>query len=154
VQVVAHLGGSARTVFDVERQRPHERCRHGGGHFFVNPARGPERVGLTVHDGCRARERVRRLHIREQVVEPRAERIEIAALVRARALNLFERGIVGGLSEHALAPGASHLPGAALGEAEVWKDDLARRDELEIGGLDVAVQHRRVKPVQVLERVK
>src|SRR2546423_14865153 len=116
MQISAHLGSVAWPVVYVQCHRSHQGGGSVGRHCFVQLASGTERIGLTVHDGVSASQRVGRSDSRQQMIESRSERIEVAALVSACALHLLQRGIVWGITEQAATSRPSHLSGSALGE--------------------------------------
>ncbi len=117
---------------------------------------GRERVGLVVDEGAGARQRIDRGGAGQQVIEGRAQAIEVAARVGAGALHLFERGVVARVAEDARVGvgGGVRLRGQALRQPEVEEHDLAARRELEVLRLDVAVDDGRLVRVQVVERVE
>ena len=103
---------------------------------LIRFTRRSERIGLAIHECSRARQRVRRFHAGHQVIERRAECIEIAARVGSQSLNLFERRVVWRVAEDAcrVVSRARSLR-LTFGQTEIEQNDLAARVSFRFCGL-------------------
>lgn len=151
---VAHGGGALDTVVWLERKCPHEQVVHRGR----NTRQRLQRVILAKqHCGSAGHCINRRLGVGgafacEEVVHCCGQAVEIATGRGARALDLFEGSIGERVAADAgSAGGLVLLRGGEFGKAKVEQDDFALGGELQIVGLDIAVDNGRRAGVEVVQ---
>ena len=94
----------------------------------------------------------RRAH--QQVIERRPDGVQIAADIRAGALDLLQRRVSRRIPCNAAPTRQARLPECPFGEAEVEQDERAVGGLFEVLRLNIAVQHRRILAVQIGEGVE
>ena len=141
----SHLLGAARSLLGPQRQRPLDHGRDAAGEAGVALPQRPQRIGPAVDECGRAGQRVRRRRPGQQVVEGRGQGEEVAAGFGALPADLLQRRVAQRVARQALA-GGGQVPRRPFGQAEIEQDDLVLVGQLEVVGLDVAMQNRRPLP--------
>jgi hypothetical protein len=113
---------------------------NAGRYFVIDAIRRDERIRLMIQHCHRAGERVFGSGVREQVIERRAERVEIAARVCSETLNLFERRVVWRVTKNAGAGSdARDVARLSLGKTEVQNFCVSFTRNEDIGRLQVTM---------------
>ncbi len=117
--------------------------------------RGLQGIAPPAHHRQQPRLGFRRRRVAQQTVQRRPQRVQVAPRVRARAFHLLRRRKAPRERGHAACQRRRlHVPGLPLGQAKVEQDQAAIRTQLEVLGLEVAVDDRRLAAVQIVQHVE
>src|ERR1043166_5588832 len=100
--------------------------------------RRPQRVRLRTNQSGGSGQRIRRLDSREQMIEGRAKRIDIALWRRTQILNLFKRRVTRRVAKNTSAGFVVFMiVPSGFREAKIEQTNLARRGDFQVVRFDV-----------------